>query len=69
MKIRPQPFIKRAEEIEVTEVKRVRRVFWFFDVERWETVSNHHVGSDLHINTLGVNNIRNIILDGKTIPL
>jgi hypothetical protein len=54
-----------AEEREHDQVKRKGRFLLFFPTEWWETISERHIGNDLHIQTQ--NEIRRIFFNGKQV--
>lgn len=57
--------VSGAEEVENTQVRRVRS-FLFFKTEWWETILTRHIGSDIYIES--DRPIRNVYLNGKLLP-
>jgi hypothetical protein len=57
--------VKGAEEKEVTKERRTGRFLFFFETEWWETISERHIGNDIHIAT--DKEIRNVYLNGELI--
>lgn len=57
--------VSGAEVVEITEVKRTRRVFVFFTTEWWEVVSTRHIRNDIHITTNCP--IANVYINGNQI--
>lgn len=49
-------------EVEVEEVKRKGKRFFFFNTEWWETVSTKTVGNDIHVKT--DSEVRDVYVNG-----